>query len=85
MCPVSLLRDFKLQPQQVERGRRHVQTWYGCLDDGTAQVTLTGEDVIGRDFAHLVLDTQPGRGVSLRIEIQDQNLLPDGPQAQFRG
>ena len=39
---------------------------------------LAGEHVVGRGAARLALDAEPGRGVALRVEIDDQDMLADG-------
>ena len=40
-----------------------------------------GEHVIGRGAARLALDAEPGRGVALRVEVDDQHMLADGGSA----
>ena len=37
-----------------------------------------GQHVIGRGAARLAVDAEPGRGVALRIEVDDQHVLADG-------
>ena len=49
-------------------------------DHGVAHRRRAGEHVIGRGAARLALDAEPGRGVALRIEIDDQHVLADGRQ-----
>ncbi len=37
---------------------------------------------IGRNRAALAVDAEPGRGIALRIEIDDQHALADGGQSR---
>ncbi len=44
---------------------------------GIAQRRLADQDVVGRAAAVAAIDAEPGRGVALRIEIDDQDALAD--------
>ena len=41
------------------------------------EVGLAGEHVVGRDAPALAVDAEAGRGVALRVEVDDQHLLAD--------
>ena len=45
--------------------------------DRVAQRLLAGEHVVGRETAAAPVDAEAGRGVALRIEIDDQHVLAD--------
>ena len=47
-------------------------------DDGFAQRRFADQHVVGRDAAVAAVDAEAGRGVALRIEIDDQHALADG-------
>ena len=47
---------------------------------GVAHGGAAGEHVIGRGAAVAPLDAQTGRGVALRVEVDDQHMLADGRQ-----
>ena len=54
---------------------------------GTAVCTMAsrivrraGQHVVGRGAARLALDAEPGRGVALRVEVDDQHVLADRGQ-----
>ena len=46
-------------------------------DDRLAQRRFADQHVVGRDAAVAAVDAEPGRGVALRIEIDDQHALAD--------
>ena len=45
--------------------------------DRLADRRLAGEHVVGRNRAVAAVDAEPGRGVALRVEIDDQDVLAD--------
>ena len=49
-------------------------------DHGLAQRRLADQHVIGRAVAVAAVDAEPGRGIALRIEIDDQHALADRGQ-----
>ena len=57
-----------MQPRH--RGRHH----------RFAQRRFADQDVIGRAAAVAAVDAEPGRGIALRIEIDDQHALADRGQ-----
>ena len=48
--------------------------------DGIAQPRLADQHVIGRVAPVAAVDAEPGRGIALRIEIDDQHPLADRGQ-----
>jgi hypothetical protein len=74
---IALLTDFKLEARQVERRRGDVKLGHAGLQDGVAHRHRAGEHIVSRCAARFALDAQPGRGITLRVEIDDQYMLAD--------
>ena len=74
---VTLVRDLELEAGEVHGRRDDVQPRHRGLEDGVADVDLAGEHVVGRAVAALAVDAEPGRGIALRVEIDDQHMLAD--------
>ncbi len=49
-------------------------------DDGVAQRRVADQHVVGRAAAVAAVDAEAGRGVALRIEVDDQHALADRGQ-----
>ncbi len=55
-----------------------MKTRHGRRDDGVAQRRFADQHVIGRIAPVAAIDAETGRGVALRIEIDDQDVFADG-------
>ena len=71
------LADLELEAGQIHRRRRDVEARHRGLEHGVAQRRLAGQHVVGRGGAALAVDAEAGRGVALRIEVDDQHVLAD--------
>jgi len=56
----------------------HVQPRNRGFMDRVADRDLAGEDVVGRMAPALAVDPEAGRGIALRIEIDNQDVFADG-------
>ena len=74
---VARLADFKFKPREIEGRRRKVKPRHGGCDDRVAQRRLASQHIIGRVQAASPIDAEAGRGIALRIEIDDQHVLAD--------
>jgi len=72
------LTDFELEAREVHRRGRQEKLRHGCRDHRVAHRRGAGQHVVSRGAARLALDAEPGRGVALRIEIDDQHVFADG-------
>src|SRR5215207_4862292 len=77
---IALMSDLEFHAEEIEGGGRHVKAGHRRLGDGAVQLGLAGEHVIGRETATLAVDAEPRRGIALRVEIDDQNLLANGSE-----
>src|SRR5712672_4629656 len=72
------MADLELEARQIHGGRRDVQMWDRGGEYSLAQRPLAGDEIVGRDLPALLVDAEPGRGIALRIEIDDEHALADG-------
>jgi hypothetical protein len=77
---VARLADLKLEAGEVQRRWREEKLRHCRGDHRIAHRRGAGEHVIGRSAARAAVDAEPGRGVALRVEIDDQHMLADGGQ-----
>src|SRR5690606_20247966 len=59
---------------QVCGGRDQPETGQAGVEDGPVERSPVQHDVVGSGPAGGVRDAEPGRGVALRIEVDDQDL-----------
>ena len=52
----------------------------GGFEDRLAHRHLAGEHIVSRAAAAFAIDAEPGRGIALRVEVDDQHMLPDGSE-----
>src|SRR5208282_1415245 len=71
---------FKFEPGEIERRRREMKTWHGSRDDRIVQRRLSDQNIVGGVTPAAAIDAETGRGVTLRVEIDDENFLADGGQ-----
>ena len=74
---VGLLRDLELDTEKVERRRGDRHPRHGRRNGGLGERRLADQEIVGRAAPALAVDAEAGRGVALRIEIDDQDLLAD--------
>ncbi len=55
-----------------------MQPRYRGRDDGIAQRRFADQDIVGRVLPITAVDAETGRGIALRIEIDDEDFLADG-------
>ena len=70
--------ELDLCARQVEAGRRHEQVADVGRLDAVLERHVVHQHVVHRRLEPTVLDAEPGRGVALRIEVDDQR-----PQAHL--
>ena len=69
--------EFELEAGQIHGRGRDVQPRHRGRHHGFAQRRFADQHVIGRAVAVAAIDAEAGRGVALRIEIDDQHALAD--------
>src|SRR6478736_977244 len=74
---VALLTDLKLKTRQVECRRRDGKSRNGSRQHSVAHRRCARENIVGRCPARFALDAQTGRCIALRVEVDDQHMLPD--------
>ena len=75
--PVRRAGDLQLDAKQIERRRHDVETRHRRLDRGLRERSFADQHVIGRNRVRVALDAEAGRGVALRIDVDDQHRLVD--------
>ena len=68
-------RAVALETGEIHGGCRNVQPRHCGRDYGIAQRRFADQHVVGRAAAVAAIDAETGRGVALRIEIDDQDAL----------
>ena len=74
---VARLADLELEAGEIQRRGRDVQPRHRGRNDRVAHRRLADQHVIGRAVAVAAVDAETGRGIALRIEIDDQHALAD--------
>ena len=74
---VALVRDLELEAGEVDGRRADVQPRHRGRLDRVAHRHLADQDVVGRALPALAVDAEPGRGIALRVEVDDQHVLAD--------
>ena len=69
--------ELELEAGEIHGGGRDVQPRYRGRHHALAQLRFADQHVIGRAVAVAAVDAEAGRGVALRIEIDDQHPLAD--------
>ena len=72
--------EFEFEAGQIHGRGRDVQPRHRGRHHGVAQRRFADQHVIGRAVAAAAVDAEAGRGVALRIEIDDQHALADRGQ-----
>ncbi|GCC48493.1 hypothetical protein chiPu_0032560, partial [Chiloscyllium punctatum] len=67
--------ELELETGEIHGGCRNVQPRHCGRDYGIAQRRFADQHVVGRAAAVAAIDAETGRGVALRIEIDDQDAL----------
>ncbi len=75
---IARMADLELEARQIHGGRRDVQMRDRGGEYSLAQRPLAGDEIVGRDLPAFLVDAEPGRGVALRIEVDDEHALADG-------
>ena len=74
------IHQFQLGTRQVDRGGNDVQARHLRMHHRVIDPRLAQQDVIAGEDALAVGNAQAGRGVALRIEVDQQHLQPRGRQ-----
>ena len=84
---VALLADFQFETGKVECRGRDEELRHGSLQHGVAHRRRTGQHIVGRGPSRLAFDPEAGRGIALRVEVDNQNMLANGSEcsAQIDG
>ena len=77
---VARRSQFELEARQIHRRGRDMQPRHRGRHHRVAQRRFADQHVIGRAVAAAAIDAEPGRGIALRIEIDDQHALADRRQ-----
>ena len=75
---VARLTDLQFEPGEIERRRREMQPRHRGRTMRIAQRRFANQDIVGRVLPTAAVDAEAGRGIALRVEIDDQHLLADG-------
>ena len=77
---VVVAGDFKLDPKKVHGRRGDEEARHRGRNDHLAQGFFADQHLVARGHARAAVDAEPGRGVALGIEIDDEDPLADGRQ-----
>ena len=77
-CAVARLAELELEAGQIHGRRRDRKPRHRGGNDSVAQRRFADQHVVGRDAAVAAVDAEAGRGVALRIEIDDEHTFADG-------
>ncbi|KEO96598.1 hypothetical protein EH32_10240 [Erythrobacter litoralis] len=69
--------ELDLSPAQILCRRDHIEPGNACRNHRLGDGVIVDEQVIARDFARPRTDAEPGRGIALRVEV-DQERAPSG-------
>jgi len=69
--------ELKLGAREIDRGGNDVQPGNAGGHDGVRQ-RRADQDIIGGDIALVTRDAESGRGVALRVEVDDEDGLAHG-------
>ena len=72
--------ELELEAGEVHRRGRDMQPRHRGRHHRVAQRRFADQHVVGRGVAALAVDAEPGRGVTLRVEVDDQHALADRGQ-----
>src|SRR5712672_641744 len=72
------MADLELEARQIHGGRRDMQMRDRGGENRLAQRSFAGDEIVGRDLPAFLVDAEPGRGIALRIEVDDEHALADG-------
>ena len=70
-------RDFELETHEIERRRRDEEAGNPGFPENGAEALLSAQDIVGRNLAAGAVDSKAGRGIALRIEIDDEHTFSD--------
>src|SRR6185312_16666205 len=74
---VALLTDLKFKARQVECRRCDGESRNGGRQHSVAHRRCARENIVGGCPARFALDAQTGRCIALRVEVDNQYMLPD--------
>ncbi len=77
---VGVAGDFQLDPEQVHGRRRDGEARHRGRHGDVAQGFFPDQHLVARGDAGFAVDAEPGRGVALRVEVDDENPLADRGQ-----
>jgi hypothetical protein len=70
-------RDFEFETHEIERRRRDEEAGNPGFPENGSEAPLSAQDIIGGNFAAGAVDSKAGRGIALRIEIDDEHPFSD--------
>src|SRR4029453_2546980 len=78
--PVAGLHHLRFQADQVAVARYDGEVRHQRFQAGLGDADLAGQHIKTGDRPRVLGDTNAGRGVALRVDVEDQHLLADGGQ-----
>jgi hypothetical protein len=75
---IARLADLMLEAREIDGRWREIELRHRGGENCVAQQRLTEQYVGGGEAARAAIDAETGRGVALRIEIDDEDVLADG-------
>jgi hypothetical protein len=66
--------QFDLGTRQIDGGGNQIESGHARGDRGLGDAAIVDEKVVARSFAFGAIDAESGRGIALRIEIDDEDL-----------
>ena len=69
--------DFQLDAEQIHGRGGDEQARHGGRGDDLGERALADQRVVGRRGAGLAIDAEAGRGVALRVEVDDEHAFAD--------
>ncbi len=69
---------FALEGDEVDGGGDEREARHGGRHARLGERRLAAQDIEGRDFTVPVVDAEPGAGIALRVEVDDEQALADG-------
>ena len=74
---IARLTDFEFEAGEIKRRWREIKPRDDGRQDRVVQSSASGKHIVGGKPAAALVDAEAGRGIALRVEVDDQHVLAD--------